>query len=113
MVRNENIVTKRENMRGGEGTIVLSSMLAEEEFCPNMRFLSTLHIPVGGSIGTHTHEKEAELYRVLFGKALYNDNGTEVELEAGDTAICYDGQVHGIKNIGDTELVVLAVIIMV
>ena len=48
--------------------------------------------------------KTLESYYILKGKALYNDNGKEVELEAGDMGICKDGEGHSIESIGDENL---------
>ena len=42
----------------------------------------------------------------------YNDNGKEVEIGAGATTFCPDGEQHGIKNTSKTEdLVFMALII--
>ena len=46
---------------------------------------------------------------VLKGQCRYDDNGTEVMLHAGDTAVCPDGEWHAVYNDGpdDMEMVCL------
>ena len=43
------------------------------------------------------------------GQCRYDDNGTEVMLQAGDTAVCPDGEWHAVHNDGpgDMEMVCL------
>ena len=60
----------------------------------------------------HQHVGNTETYHILSGHALYNDNGKEVEIGAGTTTFCPDGETHGIKNTSKTEdLVFMALII--
>ena len=65
----------------------------------------------GCSIGYHVHEGETETFYVIEGKALYNDNGTEVEASAGDVLHVRSGEGHAVANRGDEPLVLLAAII--
>ena len=58
------------------------------------------------------HENEEEIFYIIKGSALYNDNGTEVILNEGDSCICSNGQKHGIANKTDSTLVVFAVILV-
>ena len=43
---------------------------------------------------------------------LYNDNGTKYEVHAGDTTFTSDGAGHAIENIGDEDLVFMALILL-
>jgi len=43
---------------------------------------------------------------------MYNDNGTEYEVNAGDTTYTMSGCGHGIENIGDTDLEIIALILL-
>ena len=49
------------------------------------------------------------LYRADL-NGLITDDGTEVEVQAGDAVFTADGHKHGVKNIGNTELKMVAVI---
>ena len=96
---------------GGKGLVEILDWFSDDEVCPNVVTLADVHIPTGGSIGDHAHIGEAEVYRVLQGRAEYNDNGEIRIIEKGDTTMCYDGETHGVNNIGDNEFVFIAVII--
>ena len=45
------------------------------------------------------------------GTGTYNDNGTYVKVGPGDTAICNDGELHGLVNDGDEPLEYIALIL--
>lgn len=111
MVRKERIVSERENMRGGKGAVTLKNWLEPEQLPANVRLMTHIHIPVGASIGDHVHEGEAEVFYVLAGRALYNDDGEKVEVGPGNIMVCYDGQTHGVENIGSEEFVMIAAIV--
>ena len=44
-------------------------------------------------------------------KALYNDNGTENTLTAGAVVFCPEGESHSIENIGQDDLLAMALIV--
>ncbi|MBO6046415.1 MAG: cupin domain-containing protein, partial [Erysipelotrichaceae bacterium] len=48
---------------------------------------------------------------ILKGTAVYNDNGTFVEVSAGDVTICPEGTKHGIANKTDEVVELIAVIV--
>ena len=48
---------------------------------------------------------------VFKGKAKVVDNGKEDILGPGDSMVCYEGDWHGIENIGDEDLEYVAVIL--
>ena len=58
---------------------------------------------------SHQHVGDMEVYHILKGQRRYDDNGTEVMLHAGDTAVCPDGEWHAVYNDGpdDMEMVCL------
>ena len=69
-------------------------------------------IPPHASMGAHKHEGNTETYHILSGRARYNDNSKEIEIGAGTTTFCADGEVHAIANASETEdLVFMALII--
>ncbi len=65
----------------------------------------------GGEVFYHQHEGESESYYILSGKGIYNDNGTEMEVEAGDITFTPSGGSHGIKNEGEEDLHFIALIV--
>ena len=58
----------------------------------------------------HEHHGDAEIYYFISGKGQYTDNGEVTIIEPGDFTITYDGESHGITNIGDEDLVFLAIL---
>ena len=99
-----------QNAQGGEGEVTFYDWLLPEEAQGHGRVFSKLVIPPGASIGYHDHHGELEAFLVLEGEATVNDNGEEVVLHPGDMNLCKDGCGHGTKNNGDTDLVMLALI---
>jgi mannose-6-phosphate isomerase-like protein (cupin superfamily) len=100
----------RKNMRGGEGEVTITNIVNKEEL-KNARLLAYISIPVGASIGEHEHKDETEYYIILIGRGEVEDNGSLEEVQEGDVVITGGGASHSIKNIGSTELNMLAVII--
>lgn len=100
----------RKNMRGGDGEITIINIINKDEL-KNARLLAYINIPIGSGIGVHEHKDETEYYIILNGKGQADDNGTLKEVQAGDVVITGGGASHSIKNIGDSELNMIAVII--
>ena len=111
MVRKEYVTEKREHMRDGAGTVTINNWLAAEEKFPNLRLAAKLELPPGASIGEHTHEGESEVFNIVAGSGEYDDNGKKVNVGPGDVMVCYSGDAHSIKNIGDETLIINAVIV--
>lgn len=99
----------KQGAHGGEGTALFIDWLGE--LPPNLNLLSTINLPPGASVGTHTHEGEAEIYRIIGGTGMYNDNGVETEVHPGDVTMCRSGEQHGIRNIGNDMLSFDAIIV--
>ena len=97
----------RENMRGGNGTVELTSFATPAELYDKGRLFANITLKPGCSIGYHVHENESELFYLMKGNALYNDNGVEYPVSAGDVKICSAGAGHAVAN-NDTEYVELS-----
>jgi mannose-6-phosphate isomerase-like protein (cupin superfamily) len=104
-------VTLEPNLKGGRDTVRIIHILEKDRMFGKGRLFGVSIIPVGGSIGRHTHEGDFETYYILRGRARVNDNGDVAELGPGDMTQCADGQFHSIENIGDVDLEYLAVIL--
>lgn len=96
---------------GGKGTLTNTTFLNNEDVCGAGRLFVKGMLTPGSSIGNHTHKGDFENYYILSGKALVNENGEEFVLEAGDSALCRNGQTHSIENIGETNLEYIALIL--
>jgi mannose-6-phosphate isomerase-like protein (cupin superfamily) len=101
-----------ENMRGGNGSIIITHLADSEDMYDKSRLFAKLTIKPECSIGYHIHEKETEIFNIISGTALYDDNGTEIELFPGDVTITPAGHGHSIANNGNTDLIVIALIML-
>lgn len=107
----ERKVTVHNNMRGGNLTVSVEDLMTMEEFDGRGRLFGINTIPPTGSIGYHVHEGECEAYYILQGEAKYDDNGTTTTVKAGDVTFCPSGNGHGIENIGQNDLIFIALIL--
>ncbi|MGL4790123.1 MAG: cupin domain-containing protein, partial [Anaerotignaceae bacterium] len=104
-------VVEMKNAFEGLNSIFADKLLEGDEFTNAGRLFNIVTFPPNSSIGYHVHNGESETYVVLKGSGKYSDNGVEVILEAGDVAYCPSGEGHGLENIGEEDLVVVALII--
>ncbi len=95
----------------GKGQVDFEYWMEDADKTPNMSMCATLYMHPGAVVGDHYHRGDTEIYRISSGRGKYNDNGKTVEVEPGDVLFCYDGQVHGMENIGEDMLIFDAVII--
>lgn len=93
------------HFKGGEGQAIVRKFDA-----PRMGAVVHLTLPVGASIGLHTHTGNCEIIYVLSGSGRCIDDGTEYPVTAGMCHYCPEGHTHSIINTGDTELKLLGVL---
>lgn len=101
----------RENANGGKGRLIIEPILTEEQMGGKCRLYARVTLPVGSSMGIHTHQGDGESYYILEGRGRYTGDGNTWDVGPGDSTFTPDGHSHGIENIGDTDLVVMALII--
>lgn len=107
----EREITKKENVNGGAGYVLMEALLNEEERAEHCRIFSQVTIHPGCELGYHEHHGETETYYVLSGSATYIDNDKEYEIKAGDVTFCKDGDGHGIKNHGTEPIIFVALVL--
>ena len=112
IMQNEMTAQKRERMRDGSGTIDLLHIVSADNLPEKSRLFSTMTLEKGCSVGRHTHSGETEIYWVLEGEGVLDDNGTIKPFKEGECSICGNGEYHAISNENETPLKVLAVIIL-
>jgi len=100
----------RERMRGGNGKVVMTQLF--NPLPDKLRVFSTLSLMPGDSIGYHVHENETELFYFVKGKARVRDNDETYDMNAGDVLSTTSGNGHSVENVGDDELVLVAVIVL-
>lgn len=109
----ELLVSKNENMRGGEGVVELKNIINSDEFYGKGRVFSQITLLPNTSIGLHQHVNEIEVFYIIKGEGLVDDNGKLSNVKAGDMIYTDNNQSHSIKNIGDSELVIIALVLFV
>lgn len=109
---NDMVKTIKSQMRGGAGQALVTDMLDKDDYRGKARLIATITLEPGCSIGEHIHENEEEIFYIINGKALYNDNGEETVLNKGDACLCLNGQTHSIANADNSETLVIAVVIL-
>ena len=113
MVRTKNEQTVEfKCIRGGNGEAEMHKILnSVDELYGKGRMFNHMILAPGNSIGEHRHEGDNEIFYFLKGSGLYNDNGNQVRVNPGDTAICSSGEVHSLNNDGEESLEFIALIL--
>lgn len=101
----------RENMRGGDGVVVINNFVTPEELNNKGRLFAKLVLRPGCGVGYHIHENESELFYIIKGTAVYDDNGTKVTVSAGEVTITSSGEGHAIKNETNDDVELIALIV--
>ena len=101
-----------ENMRGGDRSIIITHIADKAQMCDKNRLYARMTIKPGCSIGYHVHENETEIFHILSGTALYDDNGEQIELSPGDTTFTPAGHGHSIANRGSADVELIALIVL-
>lgn len=110
--KSDMVTSSIEKMRDGEGNTQMMPIFTKDEMLGKCRLFNVITLEPGCSIGTHTHDQEEEIYYILSGTGLVDDNGQMVNVEPGDAVKTGNGEFHSIKNNGDVPLVFMAVIIL-
>ena len=98
-------------IKNGKGTVKGIRLLNDGEFLGKGRLFNHMILKPGCSVGAHRHTGDMEVYYILSGEGLYDDNGTLVPIRAGDVAICPDGETHMLENTGTTDMEFIALIL--
>lgn len=108
----ERNVEVAEHKFGADGFITVRHLINSDAEMNNKGrvFAHTTVLP-GSGIGYHVHKGDTEIYYVYSGTAEYNDNGTIVQISAGDVTFTPDGTGHGVYNNGTEPLELIALIV--
>ena len=79
---------------------------------PKIKLYSLVQLKPGEEVQYHMHVGESELYFIMSGKGIYNDNGTTVEVMPGMSTLTPSGEGHALKNTGDEMLSFIALILL-
>ena len=93
------------HFKGGAGEALVRTVFSDE-----MGRVVSLTLPVGASIGLHTHTGNCEVIYILSGSGQCIDDDTQYPVAAGMCHYCPEGHTHSIVNTGDTPLELLGVL---
>lgn len=97
--------------KGGKGEINMLQLLKKDEMAGKGRLYNKITIKPGMSIGMHKHEGEFEVFYVIAGEGLLDDNGVKSVLKKGDLSVTRSGESHSIENAGSSDLEMIALIL--
>lgn len=101
-----------QNMAGGPGYIKKTSLIESNSDIYNSgRLFAHIVLEKGCGVGYHIHNGDGEIYYILKGEGEYNDNGTVVTVKAGDVTHTRPGEGHGITNLKDEPMEMMALIL--
>lgn len=109
--KDKDCVRYSKQMFAGPGEVEAKQILNEGEFRDKGRLFNHIVLKPGTAVGEHRHTNDFEVYYVLSGTGLYNDNGTEVEVGPGDVTVCPEGERHALLNTGTTDMEIIALIL--
>lgn len=100
-----------DSLRGGKGKVKIVHLYEGPEFHGKGRLFAHNILAPGTSIGYHKHEGDYEGYYFLKGEGLFNENGVDKTVKAGDLALIDTGDSHSIENTGSEDLEFIALIL--
>ena len=97
-------------LRGGVGELYQLHVLEKEETGGRTDLFTIFTILPGCTIGLHTHDTNAEVYYLLSGEIVVNQDGQEHTVSAGGVVFTSDGSSHSVENRSDKPAEMLAII---
>ena len=104
-------IERKDNFKGGEGYLVNRVILPADGMYGKGRIFNTVTLEKNCELGCHVHDGDGETYLVISGDSEYNDNGTVATVRAGDVCFTDSGEGHGMKNLRDEPLVLVALVL--
>jgi mannose-6-phosphate isomerase-like protein (cupin superfamily) len=113
MIKRVNNINAEEiaNPKNGRGFAVKLAYNEAAELKGNITMVAVMDLQPDSEVGQHIHDNDSEIYLMLDGVAVVNDNGTEDLLNPGDMLITRKGEFHSIENKSATNITFLAIIV--
>lgn len=99
-------------VQNGQGLIHIKHLTDKEGLYGHGRMFAHVTVDPGCSIGYHAHNHETEFYYIIKGEGVFNDDGKEVIVHAGDICATGYGQSHGLENKSSEPVEMIALIVM-
>jgi mannose-6-phosphate isomerase-like protein (cupin superfamily) len=109
IIRSENL---RVEQRTGERLGTSTKLLEEKQMHDEVKVFARVALRPGSRAPLHKHEGSFEVFYILAGKGEVDDNGVIDEVNVGDVVFTDDGESHSIKNIGQTDLEYIALVVI-
>lgn len=85
-------------------------LLEGERLSGKVTLFAKVTILPGDELPYHEHHGETEVYHILSGEGIYQDNNKTYPVQAGMTTFCEDGSGHAVSCSGKEPLVFLEMI---
>lgn len=96
---------------GGKGVLLLDKMSLAVGLPNAVGTFAKATLAPGAEVGYHIHSTDSEAYYFLSGEGEYTENGKTYRVGAGDVTYTPMGEGHGVKNVGQENLVFIALIL--
>ena len=93
------------------GDFTLEKLIGPAEYGDKLGLYARVIVPPKAAVPYHQHLGDSEVYYILSGEGIYDDDGKKIPAKPGDTFFCADGHSHGITPLGDEPIVFIALII--
>ncbi len=103
-------VKVHDGLRGGNGKTAVKTLFKESEMGGGFNLCAELTVEPGASLGLHEHVGETEIYYIVKGTGIVEDDGVKTQVKPGDAVVTGGGGKHCIENNGSEPLVFFAVI---
>ncbi|MCX8083558.1 MAG: cupin domain-containing protein [Calditerrivibrio sp.] len=111
IIRGENLEGKIiEKPREGQGSLVNFGYEGVHGIKGKIKMFSVVNLQPDSSVGYHQHVNDMEIYLMLDGTGVVNDNGNIDILKPGDMLITNFGEFHSIENKSAEPITFLAII---
>lgn len=101
-----------EHLAGGPGAAKRLSLIEHNgDLYHSGRLFAHIVLEQGCGIGYHVHQGDGEIYYILKGEGVYNDNGKEVTVKSGAVTHTGPGEGHGITNLSAEPLELIGLIL--
>ena len=100
-----------ENRAGGKGWIHIEHLLSKEDMNEMVKMYARVTIDPHASIGYHQHVDDGESYCIIHGTGMYTEDDKTWKVSEGDITWTPSSHSHGIENIGEEPLVLIALIL--
>ena len=99
-------------VQNGKGLCHIKHLTDREGLYGHGRMFAHVTVDPCFSIGYHAHNHETEFYYIIKGEGVFNDDGKEVIVHAGDICATGYGQSHGLENKSSEPVELIALIVM-